>query len=76
MFGLGKLWSAISRLVGSLNALADTVDEVNAGVRQRLYLDGPEPPDTQPEALEDHTTDVVDSPTNGKRSRKRQPAHA
>ncbi len=46
MFGLSKLWSAIGRLTTSINALADTADLVNAGVRSQLQLEDrtlPEP---------------------------------
>jgi len=39
MFGLSKLWAAISRLTSSLNALADTAELVNTGVRSQLQLE-------------------------------------
>jgi hypothetical protein len=49
MFGLNALRNAIARLAGALNALADTAEAVNAGVRRQLALDGPVPiaPTTQ-----------------------------
>jgi hypothetical protein len=42
MFGLNKLAQAVNALAGNLLALAGTVQEVNAGVRGRLGLDGGE----------------------------------
>lgn len=39
MFGLTKLWSAIARLAGALDAMAGTVEEANANARKRLALD-------------------------------------
>jgi hypothetical protein len=42
MFGLTKLRNALAALADNLTALAGTVAEVNAGVRARLALDGPE----------------------------------
>jgi hypothetical protein len=42
MFGLTKLRNALAALADNLSALAGTVAEVNAGVRARLALDGPE----------------------------------
>jgi hypothetical protein len=41
MFGLNLLRSAIARLAGSLNGLADTADAINAHVRGQLALDAP-----------------------------------
>ena len=46
MFGLNLLQSAISRLAGSFNSLADTADEINADVRRRAALDAPDILDT------------------------------
>ena len=48
MFGLSKLWSAIGRLTTSINALADTADLVNAGVRAQLQLEDRSPPSPSP----------------------------
>jgi hypothetical protein len=44
MFALSKLWQSLGQLAANLSALADTVAEVNAGLRQRLALDGQEMP--------------------------------
>jgi hypothetical protein len=43
MFGLSKLTAAVAHLAAHLTALAETVGQVNAGVRGRLGLDGGEP---------------------------------
>jgi hypothetical protein len=43
MFGIGKLTAAVNTLVANVTALAETVGQVNAGVRGRLGLDGGEP---------------------------------
>jgi hypothetical protein len=53
MFGLTKLFNALNALAEGLLALAGTVAEVNAGLRQRLALDGP---DAEPggEVIEHH----------------------
>jgi hypothetical protein len=52
MLGLDKLAAAVPTLAENLLALAGTVSEVNAGMRQRLGLDGGEPalglPEHQP----------------------------
>jgi hypothetical protein len=40
MFGIGKLVAAVTGLADNLTALAETVGQVNAGVRWRLGLDG------------------------------------
>jgi len=42
MFGIGKLVSAVRTLTENVLALAATVREINAGLRSRLDLDGPE----------------------------------
>jgi hypothetical protein len=51
MFGIGKLLAACAALTASLNAISDTIAEVNQGLRQRVGLDNQEP--DQP-ALTDH----------------------
>jgi hypothetical protein len=43
MFGLSKITTAVNRLVRAVTTLAQTVEEVNAGVRQTLRLDRPAP---------------------------------
>jgi hypothetical protein len=43
MFGLSKLTAAVNHLAANLTALAETVGQVNAGVRGRLGLDSGEP---------------------------------
>jgi hypothetical protein len=40
MFGISALTAAVRHLADNLLALASTVNEVNAGLRQRLALDG------------------------------------
>jgi hypothetical protein len=40
---LSKLWGALGTLTGNLTALAETVREVNAALRQRVGLDGTDP---------------------------------
>lgn len=65
MFGLSKLWAAFARLAGSVSSLADTFDEANAAVRQRLHLD-----DSEPEQLDHQPGDVVDEPANGRKRRQ------
>jgi len=40
MLGITTFWNAISTLAGNLLALAQTVNEVNQGLRSRLQLDG------------------------------------
>jgi hypothetical protein len=52
MLGFGKLTAAINALAGNLLALAGTVNEVNASVRQRLMLDAGEPALGLPEPAE------------------------
>jgi hypothetical protein len=42
MFGINKLAGAVRALADNLLALAGTVAEANAGLRQRLALDAPE----------------------------------
>src|SRR5262249_17207711 len=42
MFGLSKLTAAVNNLAANLTALAETVGQVNTGVRWRLGLDGGE----------------------------------
>jgi hypothetical protein len=42
MLGISKLWSAMARLAGEVEALATTTAEINQGLRSRLHLDGPE----------------------------------
>ena len=59
---LGNLWAALTRLAGNVNALADTVDETNSGLRQRLGLDVPQ--------LEDKTRPEVAAALNGKSKAK------
>jgi hypothetical protein len=53
MFGLSKLAEAVNHLAAHLTALAETVGQVNAGVRGRLGLAGGEPalglPEHRPE---------------------------
>ena len=66
MLGLGKLWSAIGTLTANLTALAQTVADVNQGLRPRLQLDqdGPEQP-----VLEHHDGEPVAATSRrGKRS--------
>jgi hypothetical protein len=43
MFGLSKLNAAVNHLAAHLTAQAETVGQVNAGVRGRLGLGGGEP---------------------------------
>jgi len=40
MFGITTLWNAVTSLATNLQALAQTVKEVNQGLRSRLRLDG------------------------------------
>ncbi|HKI30299.1 MAG TPA: hypothetical protein VKA46_00305 [Gemmataceae bacterium] len=42
MFGLTTLRNAVARLAANLAGLADTVADVNAHLRQRAALDGPD----------------------------------
>jgi hypothetical protein len=44
MLGLTQLWQAVGTLAANVNALAQTVNEVNAAVRGRLQLDAPDQP--------------------------------
>ena len=68
MFGIGKLTTAVRTLAENLLALAATVRDINAGLRGRLVLDGPE---EAPEVL-DHSpeapggTDALPAPKRGK----------
>jgi hypothetical protein len=55
MLNLTKLWSALGQLAANLTALAETVGEVNAGLRQRLALDGQEIPALVHQAAPDGT---------------------
>ena len=53
MLGIGSLVSAIARLAGSCNGLADTLDAANAGLRARLLLDAdPDHPPALPAPAE------------------------
>ncbi len=70
-------WTAISTLAASLTALADTVNQVNAGVRTRLQLDHES--DVQAPALPanqvlDHQAEAEPVASNGKRSRSKTAA--
>jgi hypothetical protein len=42
MFGISKLSAAVNALVANVTALAETIGQVNAGLRQRTGLDAPE----------------------------------
>jgi NADPH-dependent ferric siderophore reductase len=47
VFGvLSRLTNALARLAAGCDGLADTLEQANAGLRSKLYLDGPaeEPP--------------------------------
>jgi hypothetical protein len=44
VLGLTQLWQAVGALAANVNALAQTVNEVNAAVRGRLQLDVPDQP--------------------------------
>jgi hypothetical protein len=71
MFGLiGKLLTAIGTLTGTINALAQTVADVNAGLRARLLLDAPDQLAELPAPTAAEMPDQVPEPTNG-HSRRR-----
>jgi len=63
MLGITQLWQAVGTLAAHVNALAQTVNDVNAAVRGRLQLDAPDQP-----AVIDH------QPAENGGRRKRQPA--
>jgi hypothetical protein len=44
MFGLSRISTAVNRLVKAVTALAQTVEQVNEGVRETLRLDAPARP--------------------------------
>lgn len=71
MFGLSTIKAAFLRLAGSLNALADTCDEINSGVRQRLLLDSPEEPR---EVIDHHPADEEQEDAPQRNGRKRAAA--
>jgi hypothetical protein len=55
MFAFIKsITSAANRLARNLTALADTVSEVNAGLRQQLALDRPEKPARKAKEVIEH----------------------
>jgi hypothetical protein len=58
MFGLTTLRTAILTLAGNLQALAQTAQEVNHGVRLRLMLDAPQ---EVPALGHTHAEDGVDA---------------
>jgi hypothetical protein len=66
MLGIATLTAAVRQLAGNLAALAETVGQVNANIRARLLLDGPE----EPAQIEGPTDVDPVSPSK----RKRQPA--
>ena len=43
MLGLSRLFNAFSRLAGAIESLSETAEQANAGLRQRLALDGTMP---------------------------------
>jgi hypothetical protein len=59
--------TALSRLAGNVEDLAGTCAEVNAGLRGRLLLDGPDQ-----QSVIDHQADETNG--NGTGRRKRQTA--
>jgi hypothetical protein len=44
MLGLTRLWQAVTALAANVNALAQTVNEVNVALRGRLQLNAPDHP--------------------------------
>jgi hypothetical protein len=72
---ISRLWAAISRLTSSLDALADTVEETNRGVRAQLGLPGPANAPALPVEVEDIDLTAPATPENGRekpRSRRGQ----
>jgi hypothetical protein len=72
---LSRLWAAISRLTSSLDALADTVEETNRGVRAQLGLPGHANAPALPVEVEDLDPTAPETPENGRaktRSRRGQ----
>jgi hypothetical protein len=55
-----KLWKAISTLAANVAALAETVQGINAGLRQRAGLDG-----VDPLLLPDNACDGAGVPAGG-----------
>lgn len=80
MFGLKRLWAAVARLAGAVEALAETAEESNRRARLELGLDGP--PDPPPAAqaavrlsvaaVEDQDFEPVASGQDNGRARKRK----
>lgn len=71
MLGISSLWAELSTQAVNVQALAQTVDGVNEGLRTRLYLDHAE---DAPVQVLDHQAAGEPAPTagssNGRRSRK------
>jgi hypothetical protein len=72
MFGITQLWQAVAALAANVNALAQTVGEMNANLRGRLQLDQPDQLPPPPAAELDHQP-AEPSGSAGRR-RKRQSA--
>lgn len=66
MFGLQHLTSACRTLAESLLALAQTVNDVNQGVRQRLALDSPDDHQALPEGTDNDPAALPAPRRNGR----------
>jgi hypothetical protein len=70
MFSLTKLWQSVGQLAANLSALAETVAEVNSGLRHKLSLDGQEVPLLPHQAAQDTTNGHEEGNGSGKGRRK------
>jgi hypothetical protein len=71
VLSISKLWSAMARLAGEVEALATTTAEINQGLRSRLHLDGPEGHvETLGHIVEDGGNEEVPAARGGRGRRK------